>query len=261
MSAAFSDAKLSLRGKTALVTGASRGIGRAVALKLAGEGALVAVHYGRGQSEADAVVRAIVEAGGDAFAIGADLMLATSAVDLFAGLDAEFTARMGGRDLDILVNNAGIGPRAVIEDVSDETLDAVVQVNLKAPFRIIQQASPRLHEGGRIINVSSMATQNAFPQLAAYVAAKAGLESLTLSLAQHFGARGITVNAVLPGATETDMNPGFANPEIAARVAAATALGRMGRPDDIADVIAFLASDGARWITGQRIQVSGGQKL
>jgi NAD(P)-dependent dehydrogenase (short-subunit alcohol dehydrogenase family) len=261
MAAASGEASLSLKGKTALVTGASRGIGRATALKLGSRGALVAVHYGRGRDEAEAVVRAITEAGGNAVAVGADLTQPTSATELFAKLDAEFTARAGGRELDILVNNAGVGPRAPIEDVAPEVLDEIVQVNLKAPFRIIQQASPRLRDGGRIINVSSMATQNAFPQLAAYVAAKAGLEALTLSLAQHFGPRGITVNAVLPGATATDMNPGAANPEIAARIAAATALGRMGEPEDIADVIAFLASDEARWVTGQRIQVSGGQKL
>lgn len=250
-----------LKGKTALVTGASRGIGRATALKLAGGGALVAVHYGRGRDDAEAVVRAIVATGGKAFAVGADLTQPTSVTELFKQLDTEFAARTGGRELDILVNNAGIGPRAPIEEVAPEVLDEVVQVNLKAPFLIIQQASPRLRRGGRIINVSSMATRNAFPELAAYVAAKAGLEALTLSLAQHFGPRGITVNAVLPGATATDMNPGFANPEIAARIAAATALGRMGEPEDIANVIAFLASDEARWVTGQRIQVSGGQRL
>lgn len=261
MAAAPGDAPLPLKGKTALVTGASRGIGRATALMLADRGALVAVHYGRGRDQAEAVVRSIIEMGGKAFTVGADLTQPTSATDLFKQLDTVFTARTGGRELDILVNNAGVGPRAPIEDVAPEVLDEVVQVNLKAPFLIIQQASPRLRAGGRIINVSSMATQNAFPQLAAYVAAKAGLEALTLSLAQHFGPRGITVNAVLPGATATDMNPGFANPEIAARIATATALGRMGEPEDIADVIAFLASDEARWVTGQRIQVSGGQRL
>jgi NAD(P)-dependent dehydrogenase (short-subunit alcohol dehydrogenase family) len=251
----------SLAGKTALVTGASRGIGRAVALKLAQRGALVAVHYGHGRAEADKVVRVIAQEGGSAFSIGADLMQPTCADTLFEALDAELTSRTGARDLDILVNNAGIGPRALIEKVSAEALDAIVAINLKAPFRIIQQASPRLRSGGRIINVSSMATQNAFPELAAYVAAKGGFESLTLSLAQHFGARGITVNAVLPGATATEMNPAFADPAIAQRVAASTALGRVGTPDDVADVITFLASDEARWITGQRLQVSGGQRL
>ena len=165
----------SLAGKTALVTGASRGIGRAVATRLAARGALVAVHYGRGRREADEVVAAIVAGGHAAFAVGADLSRSSAAEDLFETLDAEFVARTGGRDLDVLVNNAGIGPRAPIEGVSTRVLDAVVQINLKAPFLLIQQASPRLRRGGRIINVSSMATQHAFPELAAYVAAKGGL--------------------------------------------------------------------------------------
>jgi 3-oxoacyl-[acyl-carrier protein] reductase len=251
----------SLLGKTALVTGASRGIGCAVATRLAARGALVAVHYGHGRREADEVVAAIVAAGHAAFAVGADLSRPSAAEDLFETLDAEFIARTGRRDLDVLVNNAGIGPRAPIEEVSTRVLDAVVQINLKAPFQLIQQASPRLRHGGHIINVSSMATQHAFPELAAYVAAKGGLEALTLALAQHFGPRGITVNAVLPGATATGMSPAFTDPVAAKRVAASTALGRLGEPDDVADVIAFLASDEARWITAQRIEVSGGQRI
>ena len=251
----------SLAGKTALVTGASRGIGRAVATRLAARGALVAVHYGHGRPDADEVVAAIVAAGHAAFAVGADLLRPSAAEDLFEALDAELVARTGARDLDVLVNNAGIGPRAPIEEVSTRVLDAVVQINLKAPFLLIQQASPRLRRGGRIINVSSMATQHAFPELAAYVAAKGGLEALTLALAQHFGPRGITVNAVLPGATATDISPANTDPAIAKRVAASTALGRLGEPDDVADVIAFLASDEARWITAQRIEVSGGQRI
>jgi 3-oxoacyl-[acyl-carrier protein] reductase len=253
--------RLSLAGKTALVTGASRGIGRAVAIMLAARGALVAVHYGHGRSEADEVVAAIVADGHAAFAVGADLSQPAAAEDLFEALDAAFVARTGSRDLDILVNNAGIGPRAPIEDVSTHVLDAVVQINLKAPFLLIRQASPRLRRGGRIINVSSMATQHAFPELAAYVAAKGGLEALTLALAQHFGPRGITVNAVLPGATATAMSPASGDPAITQRVAASTALGRLGEPNDIADVIAFLASDEARWVTAQRIEVSGGQRI
>jgi len=163
--------------------------------------------------------------------------------------------------IDILVNNAGIGPRALIEDVTEDELDAILQINLKAPFCVIQRASSRLRRGGRIINVSSMATRSAFPELVAYAAAKAGLESLTLSLAQHFGPRGITVNAVRPGATTTEMNPAFADPTAAQRVTATIALGRIGAPADIASIIAFLASDDGRWITGECIDVSGGQRL
>jgi NAD(P)-dependent dehydrogenase (short-subunit alcohol dehydrogenase family) len=250
-----------LAGKTALVTGASRGIGRATALRLAGDGALVAVHYGRSCAEADEVVRTIAAAGGVAFAIAADFRLSSSAEALFAKLDTELTARTGTNGLDILVNNAGIAPRTSIEAVSDAEFDKIVQINLKTPFLLIRHASPRLRSGGRIVNVSSMATRRAFPELAAYAATKAGLESLTLSLAQHFGPRDITVNAVLPGATATEMNPAFADPEAARRTASGVALGRMGRPDDIAEVIAFLASDAGRWVTGERIEASGGQRL
>jgi NAD(P)-dependent dehydrogenase (short-subunit alcohol dehydrogenase family) len=250
-----------LVGKTALVTGASRGIGRATALRLAADGALVAVHYGKSQAEADEVVAAIIDARGLAFAVAADLRLPSSAEALFAALDAELVARTGTNALDVLVNNAGVGPRALIENVGEADLDHIILVNLKAAFLLIRAASSRLRRDGRITSVSSMATRRAFPELAAYAAAKAGLESLTLSLAQHFGPRGITVNAVLPGATATEMHPAFTDPEIATRIAGSIALGRMGKPNDIAEVIAFLASDAGRWITGQRIEVSGGQRL
>jgi NAD(P)-dependent dehydrogenase (short-subunit alcohol dehydrogenase family) len=250
-----------LSGKTALVTGASRGIGRATALRLAAEGALVVVHHRSSPKEADEVVKTIAKGGGAAFAIAADLRLPSNIDALFEELDETLTLRTGSNGLDILVNNAGIGPRALIEDVTEDELDAILQINLKAPFCVIQRASSRLRRDGRIINVSSMATQSAFPELAAYAAAKAGLESLTLSLAQHFGPRGITVNAVRPGATATEMNPAFADPTVARRVRATIALGRIGAPADIASIIAFLASDDGRWITGECIGVSGGQRL
>jgi NAD(P)-dependent dehydrogenase (short-subunit alcohol dehydrogenase family) len=250
-----------LDGKSALVTGASRGIGRATALRLAADGALVAIHYGRSADAARAVVREIEASGGRAFPVGADLSDSASIPRLFETLDAELTRRTGTDELHILVNNAGIDRRGVLEDIAEAELDRIIQVNLKAPFLILQQASRRMRSGGRIVNVSSMATRAAFPDMAAYAPTKAGLESLTLLLAAHFGPRGITVNAVLPGATATDLNPRASDPEIGRAIATTVALGRVGQPDDIADVIAFLASDGARWITGERIQVSGGQRI
>lgn len=250
-----------LQGKTALVTGASRGIGKATALRLAAEGALVAIHYAHSREAADEVIRTIAMQGGAAFAIGADLRDAASIPALFDALDTELMQRAGDRPLDILVNNAGIGPRALFEDVTEADLNEVWQLNFKAPFLITQAAARRMREGGRIINVSSLATRSAFPDLAAYAPAKAGLEALTLMLAAHFGPRQITVNAVLPGAIATDMNPRAADPEASRGIAAATALRRVGQPDDVADVIAFLASDEARWITGERIAVTGGQRL
>jgi NAD(P)-dependent dehydrogenase (short-subunit alcohol dehydrogenase family) len=252
---------LPLQGKAALVTGASSGIGRAIALRLSRDGALVALHYGRSRSAAEELARYIEGNGGAAFPIQADLEQTASISVLFDRLDAELIRRTGTNALDILVNNAGVLTRARLEDVTLADLDRILQVNLKAPFLIIQQASGRLRSGGRIINVSSMATRSAFPDMAAYSPSKAGLESLTLLLASHLGARGITVNAVLPGATATPMNTRASDPEISKQIASAVALGRVGHPSDIADVIAFLASEDARWITGERIQVSGGQNI
>ena len=250
-----------LSGKVALVTGASRGIGRAIALKLALRGALVAVHYNQAAEAAHDVVRQIEAAGGLAVAIAADLQATTGPQQLFAALDPALLARLGHHRLDILVNNAGVGVRATIEDTTQADLDRILQVNFKAPFLIIQRALPRLRDGGRIINVSSMGTRAAYPAMAAYAPSKAALEALTLLLAEQLGPRGITVNAVMPGATATDMNPAASNPVSAQAIAATTALRRVGQPDDIADVVAFLASDAARWVTAQRIDASGGQRL
>lgn len=248
-------------GKIALVTGASRGIGRETALRLAARGATVCVHYNKAAEAAQAVVAEIEAQGGTAFAVAADLGDRLGARTLFQEMDAELTRRFGSTAFDILINNAGTGVRAVIEDVLEEDFDRMLQVDLKSPFFIIKLASPRLRSGGRIINVSSMGTRVAYPVMAAYSPAKAGLEALTLLLASHFGPRGITVNAVLPGATATDMNPAAQDPVASKQLAATIALGRVGQPDDIADIIVFLASDAGRWVTGQRIDASGGQRI
>lgn len=250
-----------LRGKVALVTGASRGIGRSIALALAAKGAFVAVHYGQSAEAAHAVVGQIEAAGGHAVAVAADLAQRGAPFELFASLDGLLQARLGSPKFDILVNNAGIGKRATIEDISEADFDRILQVNLKAPFFIIQQALTRLRNGGRIINVSSMGTRAAYPVMAAYTPSKAGLEALTVLLAEQLGARAITVNAVLPGATATDMNPAASDPSGARELAKTIALRRVGQPEDIADIVSFLASDAARWVTAQRIDASGGQRL
>ncbi len=250
-----------LEGKIALVTGASRGIGRETALRLSGCGATVVVHYNASEAAALEVVERIGAQGGVAFALQADLADPAAPARLYAALDRELEQRFGSRQFDILVNNAGTGRRQVIEDVSEQDFDRTLQVDLKAPFFMIKHACARLRSGGRIVNVSSMGTRVAYPEMAAYAPAKAGLEALTVLLAAHLGPRGITVNAVLPGATATDMHPGAKDPQISQQIAQGIALRRVGQPADIADVIVFLVSEAGRWVTGQRIEASGGQRL
>lgn len=250
-----------LTGKIALVTGASRGIGKAIALRLAGDGAVVAVHYHTAEDAAKATVANIVAAGGAAFAIQADLSERGGAAALAAGFGAELSERYDGRAFDILVNNAGVGKRAAIEDVSEDDLDLLMQTNFKSPFFLIKALMPHLHDGGRIINISSMGTRAAYPTMAAYAPAKAALEALSRVLAVHLGPRQITVNSVMPGATATDMNAVARDPVTNKAAAQTIALGRVGQPDDIAKVVAFLASDSGGWVTGQQIDASGGQRL
>jgi NAD(P)-dependent dehydrogenase (short-subunit alcohol dehydrogenase family) len=242
-----------LSGKLALVTGASRGIGRAIALRLAADGAEVAVHYNAGAEAAGAVVAAIEAAGGRAFALQADLGAPDGVDTLVAGL--------AGRAIDILVNNAGISPKLTFGAASPADFDRVIGVNLRAPFFIVQGLLPQLRDGGRVINISSMGTRAVYPAMAVYAPAKAGLEALTRILAVELGKRGITVNAVSPGATATDMNERASDPVIAAQIAQTVALGRVGQPEDIADIVGLLASADGRWITGQVIDASGGQRL
>ena len=250
-----------LAGKIALVTGGSRGIGRETALRLGRDGATVIVHYGSNTGAAKEVVDTITGGGGAAFAVRADLGIASGVATLFEALDRELTTRFGNNRFDILVNNAGVWVRGAIEEVEEAVFDRLIQVNVKAPFFIMQKAATRLRDGGRIINVSSTAGRIGYPEMVVYGATKGAIESMTRSLANHFGARGITVNSVTPGATDTGMNLSLRDPVIGAAVAATTALKRIGRPDDIAGVIAFLASDDARWITGTRVDASGGLKV
>lgn len=251
----------SLEGKTALVTGASRGIGRAIAERLADDGALVAVHYGRNKSAADTVVQAIAGKGGQAFTVRADLAGENGVRELFAALDKELQSRTGAAHLDVLVNNAAIAPFAGFADTTEAVLDEIYTVNVRAPFFISQEAVKRFRDGGRIVNISSNVVRTPFPDAAAYSALKAPIDNLTKTLAVVLGPRGITVNAVSPGATETDMAAFVREPAAAEAVKGKQALKRIGQPRDIASVVAFLANGESGWVTGQVIEASGGTLL
>ncbi len=248
-----------LSGKTALVTGAGRGIGRAVALALAGAGARVAVHYGGNAAAAKATVAAIEEAGGSAFAVQADLALPGAADTLVDAVAAE----LGGTPLDILVNNAGISPDGGIGTVAEADYDRAFAVNVKSPFFITRRALELMADGGRIVNIGSGVTRIAFPDGIAYAMTKGAVDTFTLALAAALGPRGITVNTVAPGFVYTDMNASWlhGNPEAEAAASARAALGRVGVPEDIAGPVLFLASDAGRWTTGQIIDATGGADL
>ena len=246
-----------LNGKTALVTGASRGIGRAIAERLAADGALVAVHYGFDDAAAHATVAAIEEAGGHAFPVRAELGVPGDIDAVFSGLERG----LAGRPLDILVNNAAIiSYEATIENATQEQYDRVFNVNVRAPLFIVQRALRVMADGGRIINVSSGVTWFAIPEVV-YSMSKGAMNVMTRSLALTQGRRGITVNTVSPGVTETDMNGWLSNAEAQKKVAAMVALGRHGRPADIADAVAFFASNDGRWVSGQVLEVNGGLLL
>ncbi|MER6008901.1 SDR family oxidoreductase [Nonomuraea angiospora] len=246
-----------LTGKTALVTGASRGIGRAVATRLAREGARVAVHYGSNEAAAKETVVAIEAAGGQAFAVRAELGVPGDAEALWAGFDAHADG------LDILVNNAGIlGDQGEIDGVTRDDFERLFAVNTTAPFFITRLALPRLRDGGRIITIGTMLTRGAaMPRAIGYAMSKAALDVLTTALAKQLGPRGITVNTVAPGVIDTDMHQGRLVGEALAWLSSQSPLGRLGTPQDVADAVAFLAGDDSRYMTGHRLDVSGGTTM
>ncbi|MFE3196917.1 SDR family NAD(P)-dependent oxidoreductase [Embleya sp. NPDC059237] len=242
-----------LKGKSAVVTGGSRGIGRAVVERLARDGAEVVFGYVRDEAAAEAVVAAVEAAGGRARAVRVDLGEPGAAESFMATADEH----LGG--LDILVNNAATGTTSTpIAELTEQDFDHVLSVNTKAPFLTIRYAARHMRDGGRIINISTLNTLRPAPGIAAYAASKGALEQLTKVAAHELGPRGITVNTVAPGATDTDLLNAANSPEALAAVPAQTPLRRLGLPTDIADVIAFLAGPEARWLTAQTLHTNGG---
>lgn len=242
-----------LQGKTALVTGASRGIGAAIAKRLADDGAEVIVHYGSGADEARAVVSEIEKRGGRATLAQADLAAADGADRLLANIAQS--------RIDILVNNAGVAPFAAIEDTDAATFDRLANINMRSLFFVTKGLLPRMPNGGRVINLSSAVSRTFFAGIPAYAATKGFVDTLTLQLAGSLGARGITVNAVAPGAIDTRMSAWIHQPGGSDALKQMQTLDGVGQPEHVAGVVSFLAGPDGAWTTGQVIDASGGTKL
>ncbi|MDH5739537.1 MAG: glucose 1-dehydrogenase [Nitrospira sp.] len=238
----------SLSGKVAIVTGASSGIGRAIAERIAEEGAIVVVNYSKSSEKAQQVVVGIQARGGKALAVQADMSRVADARRLVADTVKQFNR------LDILINNAGKFMPKSLEETTEEDFDGVIALHAKGPYFAMQEGAKALKEGGRIVNISTGGTHLNFPGATAYLGSKAALEQYTKGLALELAPKGITVNCVSPGFTET----GMMTDEYRQMGIQLTPLKRLGVPKDIADVVAFIVSEEARWLTGQTIQVGGG---
>ncbi|MBW4699466.1 MAG: SDR family oxidoreductase [Aphanocapsa lilacina HA4352-LM1] len=242
----------SLQGKVAIVTGASRGIGRAIAEGLGSKGASVVVNYAGNEDKAREVVQAIEATGGQAIAVQADVSRVEQIDALF---DATFS-RFGR--LDILVNNAGLSIMKPIVEITEAEFDRLFALNARGVFFALQRAASCMAEGGRIVSITTGGTATGAPGATAYAGSKAAIEGFSMSLSKELGGRGITVNTVMPGFTDTEMFEAAAPPEMKKMAEQMSPFGRLGEPRDVADVVLFLASEEARWVTGQRISATGG---
>ncbi len=245
--------ELALAGKGAVVTGGSRGIGRAIVRRLARDGATVVFGYRHDDQAADEVAREVAADGGRAYPVRGDLAEPGAVARLFERAEEHLAG------LDVLVNNAaaGFAPTSIAE-LADEAYDRLMAVNARAVFLAIRHAARHMRDGGRVISISTLNTAHPGPGQAGYVASKGAVEQLSAVAARELGPRGITVNVVSPGATDTDLLRAVNPPEALERAALMTPLRRLGRPEDVADVVAFLAGPDGRWITGQNLHATGG---
>lgn len=243
---------MKLEGKIAVVTGASKGIGAGIAKALAAEGATVIVNYAASQADADSVVAQITELGGSAFAVQADMSQGADVARLFE------TVRRQYGTLDILVNNAGVAIFQMIDDLTEEAFHTQFNLNVLGYLLAVREAAKLLGPNGSIINVSSILSTDPYLASSVYSATKGAVDTLTFALARELGSRGIRVNSILPGHTNTPATDGNFAGEFGEKLLAGTPLGRFGEPDDIAPLAVFLASEASHWVTGESIRASGG---
>lgn len=249
--------------KIALITGASRGLGKNAALHLAAQGVAIIGTYRSNKTEADSVVQEIESSGGKAVMLQLDVGNSTEFAGFATKLAEVLRSEFKVDRIDFLINNAGIGMHTLIEQTTEAQFDELMNIHLKGPFFLTQKLLPLIADGGRILNVSSGLARFSFPGHAAYAMMKGGIEVMTRYMAKEFGARGIRVNTIAPGAVATDFGGGAVrdNKDVNDQVASVTALGRAGLPDDIGGAIAMLLSEGSGWVNAQRIEVSGGMCL
>lgn len=246
--------------KIALITGASRGLGKNAALHLAAQGVAIIGTYRSNKAEADNVVQEIESSGGKAVMLQLDVGNSAEFARFAEKLTHVLNSKFNVDRIDFLINNAGIGMHTLIEETTEAQFDDMMNIHLKGPFFLTQKLLPLIADGGRILNVSSGLARFSFPGHAAYAMMKGGIEVMTRYMAKEFGARGIRVNTIAPGAIATDFGGGAVrdNKDVNDQIASVTALGRAGLPDDIGGAIAMLLSEGSGWVNAQRIEVSGG---